>query len=125
MLRGGRRLLCSARSKGWEAGHRAAPQGNAGMPAELTKRQKRIIYRSGQRGWLELDVLLGRWAAEHVPRMVDEGELKAIEDILAAETPHMLQIVLGHVEAPEGLDTEVMRSIREYARGGVKEEGKR
>jgi hypothetical protein len=32
-------------------------------------RRKRMIYRSKQRGWLEVDILLGKWATEHVPSL--------------------------------------------------------
>lgn len=36
----------------------------------------RLLYRSKQRGFLEMDLLLGLWAKEHVP--------KASEPLLAA-----------------------------------------
>ncbi len=113
------------RFRSWEPGHRAAPQGGPGVPNTLSKRQKRIIYRSSQRGWLELDVLLGRWAAAHVPQMHDEESLAGIEDILDAETPHVLQWVLGHASPPPHLDTTVMKSIQEYARGAPAEQAGR
>jgi succinate dehydrogenase assembly factor 2 len=32
-------------------------------------RRKRLIYRSKQRGWLEVDLLMGTWAVEHVPKL--------------------------------------------------------
>lgn len=42
----------------------------------------RLLYRSKQRGFLEMDLLLGLWAKEHVPQ--------ASEPLLAAfEVPNM------------------------------------
>ncbi|KAI2495744.1 Flavinator of succinate dehydrogenase [Fragilaria crotonensis] len=32
---------------------------------ELQVRKKRLVYRSKQRGWLEVDLLLGTWANEN------------------------------------------------------------
>jgi succinate dehydrogenase flavin-adding protein (antitoxin of CptAB toxin-antitoxin module) len=29
----------------------------------------KLLYRSKQRGWLELDLLMGLWAEQHVPSM--------------------------------------------------------
>ncbi len=104
-------------TKTWTAAHRAAPQGNAKVNAPLSVRRKRIIYRSGQRGWLELDVILGRWAASRVPTMTAESDLSAIEGLLSAETPHLLQWVLGHSNPPPEHDTAVMRDIQRFAQG--------
>lgn len=104
--------------KPWHAEHLAAPQGGAVIEGGLTKRQKRIIYRSGQRGWLELDILMGRWAASHVPNITDEAELTAIERLLDAETPHLLQWVLGHSEPPSDMDTPTFKGIRRYVAEG-------
>lgn len=98
----------------WYKAHRAAPQGGVVMDKGLSKRQKRIIYRSSQRGWLELDILLGRWAAAHVPHITDDKELSAIERLLDAETPHVLQWVLGQKDPPAQMDSEPLRKIRRY-----------
>ena len=49
--------------------------------ANLTQ-VNRLLYRSKQRGFLEMDLLLGLWAKEHVPQ--------ASEPLLAAfEVPNM------------------------------------
>ncbi|CEG38244.1 membrane-spanning 4-domains subfamily a member 14 isoform x3 [Plasmopara halstedii] len=47
--------------------------------------RKRIIYRSKQRGWLEVDLLLGRWASENVMQLSSD-QLQQYEDILNEET---------------------------------------
>ena len=44
--------------------------------SSLDMQVNRLLYRSKQRGFLEMDLLLGLWAKEHVP--------KASEPLLAA-----------------------------------------
>lgn len=35
----------------------------------LVQLVNKLLYRSKQRGWLELDLLMGLWAEQHVPAM--------------------------------------------------------
>lgn len=79
-------------------------------------RQRRIIYRSRNRGWLELDILFGGWASKHVPNM-DEAQVSAVEALLNADTPDVLRWVLGQEAPPGRYDNEIMRSLRQYAKG--------
>ena len=48
-------------------------------------RQKRLIYRSKQRGWLEVDLLLGTWASQNVKKL-NEQELDQFEAFVNMET---------------------------------------
>ncbi|KAI0558430.1 Flavinator of succinate dehydrogenase [Gracilaria domingensis] len=104
-------------AKEWKAEHLRAPQGGAQIPDNVSVRQKQIIYRSKQRGWLELDILFGNWAAKHVPLMNEDGQLSMTEDLLNADTPDVLKWVLGQQEPPVRFQNEVMDSLREYAMG--------
>ena len=52
---------------------------------ELNVRRKRLIYRSKQRGWLEVDLLLGTWANKFVPTLSIE-ELDEFERFVNLET---------------------------------------
>lgn len=82
------------------------------------------MFRSRNRGWLELDVLLGCWAAKHVPRMKTETEIARVEALLEAETPHLFQWITGQVEPPGHFaGCDVLKSMQDFALGrGVVEE---
>ncbi|KAG6747293.1 hypothetical protein POTOM_049689 [Populus tomentosa] len=63
---------------------------------EESKRRlcNRLLYRSRQRGFLELDLVLGKWVEEHIYSM-DENGVKALIDVLdlACAEPEDLQQV--------------------------------
>ena len=49
------------------------PPGKSTIDDDETNR-KRLIYRSKQRGWLEVDLLLGSFATKHVPEFTSQGK---------------------------------------------------
>lgn len=113
---------CTGRNrvtKEWQYHHEKAPQGGQSIPPSLTARQRRIIYRCKQRGWLELDILLGSWAVKHVPEMKDGDSLTQIESLLNAETPHVFKWVLKHEDVPSQFDTPVLKNVQAYVLGEV------
>ena len=110
------RSLSSAAPR-WHQQLLKAPQAGAPVPSNLSPRQRRIIYRSKQRGWLELDILFGAWAAEHVPHITDEPTIQQIEHLLDADTPYVLKWILGQQPAPPEYQTPVLDSLRAYATG--------
>ena len=63
-------------------------------------RQKWLIYRSKQRGWLEVDLLLGTWASENVPNL-SSGELDEFEAFVNMYTIDIYNIVTLRTEIPE------------------------
>jgi len=83
-----------------------------------TKRKilvNRIMYRSKQRGFLEMDLLLGLWAQENVPK-AEEPLLAAFEGMLDLENPDLFKWLTGQEEAPPELQNnrafkEVKKSV--------------
>ncbi|XP_029152950.1 uncharacterized protein [Arachis hypogaea] len=58
---------------------------------EESKRRlfNRLIYRSKQRGFLELDLVLGKWVEDNV-HSLDENRLRALVHVLDLVIPHFL-----------------------------------
>lgn len=81
--------------------------------ADLINR-KRLIYRSKQRGWLEVDLLLGSWATEHDMALTDE-QLGQYEAILNQETLDIYNFIIERDPVPEHLETDVMHMLRTFA----------
>ncbi|KAF0698744.1 Aste57867_10649 [Aphanomyces stellatus] len=88
-----------------------ASQGDVTIDADIANR-KRVIYRSKQRGWLEVDLLLGRWASENVYSLSTD-ELKQYEDILNRETIDIFNLISGKDPIPEA-STGCLRDIDSY-----------
>jgi succinate dehydrogenase flavin-adding protein (antitoxin of CptAB toxin-antitoxin module) len=79
---------------------------------EFEVRKKRLIYRAKQRGWLEVDLLLGAWAKENVPTLTLE-ELNEFEDFVNQETIDIYNIITLRLDAPEEMKREDGNSIVE------------
>lgn len=66
---------------------------------ELDIRKKRLIYRSKQRGWLEVDLLLGTWASEHVSSL-SVDELDQFEAFVNLETIDIYNVLTLRTDVP-------------------------
>jgi len=86
--------------------------------SELSARQRRILYRCRQRGILELDLLLGTWAAENIKRL-NESALDQLEFLSGLESPDLLKLILKQQELP-GFDMPVLRALQYYAQSDGK-----
>ena len=84
------------------------------IPADdIEARRKRLIYRSKQRGWLEVDLLLGTWAHQNVPNLQGD-ELDEFENFVNNfETIDLYNIITLRVDAP---GDGVVQRIQEWAR---------
>lgn len=69
---------------------------------KLDVRKKRLVYRSKQRGWLEVDLLLGTWAAENVPNLSLE-ELDQFERFVNLETIDIYNVLTLRTDVPEDM----------------------
>jgi len=75
--------------------------------------RKRLLYRSKQRGWLEVDILLGTFASLNVDKMNDE-EMRQYEDILNQETVDIFNFITGKDEIPEEINTPMMKTLQDW-----------
>ena len=81
----------------------ATPSPPPPSPSETLRRDlNRLLYRARQRGVLELDIIVGRWADENLGGM-DGPARAALADVLAVETPDLLAALLGRAPPPPGL----------------------
>ncbi|OEL23548.1 Succinate dehydrogenase assembly factor 2, mitochondrial [Dichanthelium oligosanthes] len=64
----------------------------------------RLVYRSKQRGFLELDLVLGTWVEQHVHAM-DEANIRALLQVLDLENPDLWKWLTGQEQPPEDLDS--------------------
>ncbi|XP_062028704.1 succinate dehydrogenase assembly factor 2, mitochondrial [Rosa rugosa] len=81
---------------------------------EESKRRlcNRLLYRSKQRGFLELDLVLGKWVEDHIHSM-DENGIKSLVDVLDLENPDLWKWLSGQEQPPEALTTNpVFTAVR-------------
>ncbi|CAO2186276.1 unnamed protein product [Urochloa humidicola] len=64
----------------------------------------RLVYRSKQRGFLELDLVLGTWVEHHVHSM-DESNIRALLQVLDLENPDLWKWLTGQEQPPEDLNS--------------------
>ncbi|XP_010555590.1 PREDICTED: succinate dehydrogenase assembly factor 2, mitochondrial [Tarenaya hassleriana] len=83
----------------------------------------RLLYRSKQRGFLELDLVLGNWVEENIGSM-DENGVKALIHVLDLENPDLWKWLTDQEQAPEAVRTnpvfsalhdKVMKNLNKHA----------
>jgi len=86
---------------------------------ELQVRRKRLVYRAKQRGWMEVDVLLGTWASINV-NSLNMDELNQFETFVNLETIDIYNIITLRTDVPLDMKTEdgsgIVERIQEWAR---------
>jgi antitoxin CptB len=82
-------------------------------PETLDIRRKRLKYRSQHRGTKELDLLLGRFAAERLDAL-DAAQVDRFEALLEAPSPLVYAWVTGQDTPPPELDSDVLRLLRDF-----------
>ncbi|PIN04732.1 hypothetical protein CDL12_22729 [Handroanthus impetiginosus] len=82
---------------------------------EESKRRlfNRLLYRSKQRGYLELDLILGKWVEDHIHTM-DESGIKSLVHVLDLENPDLWKWLTGQEQPPEPVNRNpVFLAVRE------------
>lgn len=93
--------------------HTRLPPASDGQ--ELEVRKKRLVYRSKQRGWLEVDLLLGTWAAQNVPHL-SMDELDEFEKFVNLETIDIYNVLTLRTDIPEEMKGSVVEKIQAWAK---------
>jgi antitoxin CptB len=86
------------------------------MPSaeELANLRKRLIFRSWHRGTREMDLIMGRFADEAVPRM-SEADLAAYTRLLEESDPDIYDWLCGRQPIPESSDSAVLRLLIDHS----------
>ncbi len=79
----------------------------------LEIRRKRLKYRSQHRGTKELDLLLGRFAAERLDAL-DPDQIDRFEALLEAPSPLVYAWVIGQDDPPPELDNDIFQMLRDF-----------
>ncbi|XP_039133980.1 succinate dehydrogenase assembly factor 2, mitochondrial [Dioscorea cayenensis subsp. rotundata] len=69
--------------------------------------RNRLLYRSRQRGFLELDLVLGNWVEENI-RSMDELRIRALMDVLDLENPDLWKWLTVQEQPPEAVSNNIV-----------------
>ena len=78
-------------------------------PAE--RRRARLRFRAARRGFKEVDLIFGTFAAEHLDAL-GETELDAFEALLDAPDQDVYIWLRGHAPVPAEFDTDVFAKLK-------------
>ena len=67
---------------------------------------KRLLYRAKQRGFLELDIMVGEWAERTLPAQGD-GFLSSFSQVLDEENPELFKWLTGQELPPPRMAANV------------------
>lgn len=102
----------------WRWFHSSNCSERQGPTSPLTSQQKRILYRSKQRGWVELDLILSAFAESRIGSFSHE-ELLELEGILGEENVVLYGCLVGtsgkyDVPPPHLQDSRIFRSLKDF-----------
>ena len=80
------------------------------MTNDTINKRKRLIFRSWHRGTREIDLMLGKFADEHLPQFSAE-QLPLYERLLANSDPDIFNWVTGQEPVPPAEDNEVVGAL--------------
>ena len=71
---------------------------------------KKLLYRSRQRGWLEVDLMLGSWAAENL-KYLSNNDLLKFKNLLDEETVDIYNYLTKNKKIKNSLDEKLINKI--------------
>ena len=88
------------------------------MRNDDTIRRKRILFRCRHRGSKESDLLLGRFAENHIPDF-DATQLGRLESLLENDDPSLYAWITGRRPVPPRYDSDVMALLKDFSKTNV------
>lgn len=79
----------------------------------LSKRRKRLLYRSRYRGTQEADLLIGNFADQHLPTM-SESQLDLFERLLDENDVDLVNWVTGRAPVPAHIQNAVFDLLKNF-----------
>jgi len=76
-------------------------------------RRKRLLYLSQHRGMKEADILIGRFAAAHLPAM-DLAQLERFERLLDEEDADLMDWLMGKYPVPDDIQSDVFTLLQQF-----------
>jgi len=76
-------------------------------------RRKRLLFRAQRRGFKEVDLVFGAFAAAHLEAM-DEGELDAFEALLDAPDQEVYSWLSRGAPVPAAFDTPLFAKLKAF-----------
>jgi len=76
----------------------------------LDKRRRQLLYRSKQRGWLEMDIMLGGWASARLADL-SEDQLTQFAEIIEMENPDLYCWLTGQQDVPDDISNPLLRTL--------------
>ncbi|MEM1381651.1 MAG: succinate dehydrogenase assembly factor 2 [Pseudomonadota bacterium] len=83
------------------------------MSENLTPEKKRLLYRAMYRGFKEADIVIGRFAREHLAGLSDE-ETEAFRLLLEVPDQELYGWIIGRDEAPENYRGPVLEMLQAF-----------
>ena len=82
--------------------------------AHLAHRRKKLKFRAWHRGIKEMDMILGKYADEHLEHMSDE-QMDEFSLLLQQPDDEMYKWVSGARQVPAEFDTEIMKTLKSFS----------
>ncbi|CAM0948891.1 unnamed protein product [Alopecurus aequalis] len=100
------RALLPAASNRFLSTINSTQQNTTAIPIDLScdESRRRLVNRSKQRGFLELDLVLGTWVDQHI-RAMDEANIRSLLQVLDLENPDLWKWLTGQEQPPEAISS--------------------
>lgn len=83
---------------------------------ETEIRKRRLSFRAWHRGTREMDLMLGRFTDAHISGF-SEAEMTSLEMLMELPDPDIYNWIIGAAVPPDGMDTLLLRRIRDFHLG--------